>query len=345
MAVQILGISGNPGVHVTADGAMVVSGNFVADVQTTTADYISIVGSPNYNLPVSLAAGTNIIGSVKAEITNAQINVDVTVADYVSIVGSPNYSLPVIGSAQVSSIVGALPAGTALLGSVVADAVGYQSVLGSPNYSFPVTGSVQILPGTALIGSVVSTPVGYTSVLGSPNYSFPVIGSAQVSSIVGALPAGTALLGSVVSTPVGYQNVLGSPNYNFPVIGSVQVSSIAGGIGSFYDIEANRDGSAITFDWVGALTGSVLAIPATGSRFNVTDIFCSASGQGIVTLFFNSDATATRLAKATLANFGGFVTNYSKPIRGPANGSLMITTAATGYTPVGQVTVNAFQSA
>lgn len=410
MAEQIMGASGLPLVHVTDGGALVVSGNFVATVDTTTDDYISIVGSPNYQLPVEITTADYIsvvgspnyslpiIGSVA--LSNASINVDVTVADYVSVIGSPNYNLPVIGSVQVSSINSALPAGTAILGSVKSEITAsipldvntttadYISIVGSPNYSLPVTGSVQVssivgaLPaGTSLIGSVVADVVGittsdYISIVGSPNYNLPVIGSVQVSSIVNALPAGnnnigdfdiasaipagTNIIGSVKAeitastaidvntTTADYISIVGSPNYSLPVIGSVEVSSMRNpwsGIGSIVDQERVRDGSVLSFSWVGALTGSVMGIPPTGSRFEITDIVASASGQGIVTLFFNTDNLSNRIARGYLANFGGFATNYSKPLRGPVNGSLMITTAATGFTPVGDVTVGFTMSA
>src|SRR3990167_2038844 len=84
----------------TGVGSVYLSnGSINVDVQVS--DYISIVGSPNYSLPVT--------GSVQ-----------LLAGGYTNIIGSPNYSLPVIGSVQVSSIVGALPAGTVLLGSVKA---------------------------------------------------------------------------------------------------------------------------------------------------------------------------------------------------------------------------------
>lgn len=351
-------------------GALPAGTSLLGSVVASPVGYFSVLGSPNYLFPVvgsvqvssivgALPAGTALLGSVIAtpvgvqtilgsvEVSNT-LNVDVTVSDYISIVGSPNYSLPVIGSVNVSSITGALPAGTALLGSVVADIVGlstsdYVSVVGSPNYSLPVIGSVQVssinsaLPaGTAILGSVKAeitasvaldvntTTADYISIVGSPNYSLPVIGSVQVSSITGALPAGTATLGSVKSEITAWSTV-----------------------GSMYNTEWNRDGSSITFDWVGPVTGSVMGIPASGSRYNITHIACTASGQGIVTLFFNSDNTSGRIVKAPLANFGGFMSTYptTKPLRGPTNGSLLITTAATGFTPVGFVTVSLFQSA
>lgn len=316
----------------------------------------------------NLAAGTNLIGSVVADI------VGLSTSDYLSIVGSPNYSLPVIGSVQVSSIVGALPAGTALLGSVVADIVGlstsdYLSIVGSPNYSLPIVGSVQVsslvgaLPagtnnigdvdvlsiaaGTTLIGSVVSEVIRVRDSLGS----------VQVSSIVGALPAGTNAIGYIGSLQTG-------------ILGSVNVSSITGalpagtallgsanvrisdtppawtGTGSTIDTRLARLGSSLTFAWVGALTGSVIGIPPTGSRYDITNIVMSTSGQGITTMFVNADNNANRIAKAYLANFGGFVSNYgAAPFQLPINGSLMITTAATGFTPAGDVTVDFRMSA
>ena len=296
-------------------------------MNTDRSDYMSIVGSPNYRLPV--------IGSV--EVSN-NISVQITTDDYISIVGSPSYSLPIIGSVQVSSIVGAVDVNT-----TTAD---YISIVGSPNYNLPIIGSVQVssinsaLPaGTAILGSVKIEDGGNTITVDG--------------TVTANLAAGTNLIGSVVADIVGlstsdYISIVGSPNYSLPVIGSVEISSMRNpwlGIGSIVDTEIVRDGSTLSFSWVGALTGSVMGIPPTGSRFNVTDVVCSASGQGIVTLFFNADNLANRVAKGFLANFGGFSTNYSKPIRGPVNGSLMITTAAAGFTPVGDVTVGFTMSA
>ena len=62
----------------------------------------------------------------------------------------------------------------------------------------------------------------------------------------------------------------------------------------------------------------------------------------IVGFFFNSDNLSNRVAKVALANNGGYVQSYSRPFMSPASGSLEISTAATGFTPVGQVTVNYF---
>lgn len=231
MAEQIIGASGLPMLHITPAGAAVISGDFSVNVDLTTADYVSIVGSPNYSLPIigsvqvssitgALPAGTNILGSVKAEITNATINVDVTVSDYVSIVGSPNYNLPVIGSVNVSNI------------------NQYTYVDGDARGA--ARGVLAMVDDGTQIQSWISDTAGrpYVNIIGSPNYNLPVIGSVQVSSVVNALPAGTSILGSVKSeitasvpidvnlTTADYISIVGSPNYNLPIIGSVEVSSI-----------------------------------------------------------------------------------------------------------------------
>jgi len=209
--------------------------NASLNVDVTIGDYLSIVGSPNYSLPVigsaqvssivgALPAGTNIIGNIGS-------------------IGAG-----ILGSVQVSSIVGALPAGTALLGSVVADIVGlstsdYVSIVGSPNYNLSIIGSVQVSSVSSLLGSVevssIRNPlptgtntIGSIGIIGTIStgsgmviYSGAVtnvvdvttgrlatqtLGSVQVSSLVAALPAGTALIGSVVAAVINPSLAAGS---------------------------------------------------------------------------------------------------------------------------------------
>lgn len=256
MAETIMGASGQNLWHVTSAGAGLVTGSLAVDV--SVADYISIIGSPNYNLPV--------IGSFY--LSNGSINVDVNVSDYVSIVGSPNYSLPVIGSQAISNLPSQYPGSQYItnfpnpqniLGSVevsnttraVTQSTTPWTVEGSAiqkgTWTVSNTGSVEvsnlqnpmpIIGSVAIPASVTITANNldirdltsasdYISIIGSPNYSLPVTGSQEISNFPTQYPGSVYVTNAVdvTTTTADYMSIIGSPNYKLPVIGSVEISN------------------------------------------------------------------------------------------------------------------------
>lgn len=116
MAENILGASGNL-LHVDNAGlAHVFMANGSINVDVTVSDYISVVGSPNYNLPIIVP------GSVQTWSQGASSNTYVASGDNMKVWVASGANL--LGSFFVSN----LP-------------TTYQ-IIGSPNYNLPITGSV-----------------------------------------------------------------------------------------------------------------------------------------------------------------------------------------------------------
>ena len=210
--------SGAPLWHVDSAGAGLITGsvtisNAAVNVDVTVSDYVSIVGSPNYNLPIT--------GSVQATVSSLTGSVEVSNNAFkpLSIIGSPNYNLPVsvaslLGSVEVSSIVGT----SKVIGSV--EVSNYTGSVHVKN-TVPVIGSVEISNSSLNVDVTIGD---YLSIIGSPNYNLPVIGSVEISTIR-TMPTTT-----VTATNLDIRD-LASASDSVTAIGSVQVSSIVSNVG------------------------------------------------------------------------------------------------------------------
>jgi hypothetical protein len=276
----------------------------IGSVQLTTGT--SLIGSV-CGIKESLPAGGNILGSVAVDIQKVGLNVP--------IIGSVQLTTGTLKIGSICGISESLPAGTNILGSVLAWPVGTRAVVGS----------VQLSGFTGIIGSVVA--------------QISADGTAMLGSVkVGAIPVGTNIIGSVAADiqKIGVALPTGTNT-----IGSVGLQGTWTGAGSVVNY-TNYNGSFVSFNWTTAVTGSVLWIPASANRVCITDVILSSSGANLVTLYYDTNNSSNQIAKASLVAGGGFVNNYSKPLIGPANGSVKIDTAVA--TP-GYVTINGFERA
>lgn len=168
MPEQIMTASGGPLWYIDSAGAGLVTGSLAVDV--TVGDYLSIVGSPNYNLPIT--GSVQFSNSVPLPISGTFLG-SVEVSNYNGSVHIQN--VPTVSGGGLFTIEGSviqkgtwnvgINAGTNLIGSVVADIVGltvndYLSIVGSPNYNLPV----QLSAGTNIVGSVVNRVERFGSV-------------------------------------------------------------------------------------------------------------------------------------------------------------------------------------
>jgi hypothetical protein len=96
-----------------------------------------------------------------------------------------------------------------------------------------------------------------------------------------------------------------------------------------------------TLDWAGAITGSTIWDPTTGTRFNITDIEIGCSAASTVTIFDETDDTTNRVCKFDLSQYGGVVITYRKVRRSAAVDNILKATcsAAGGY-----ITVSGYES-
>ena len=330
-------VIGSVNVAITKDGTAVIGSvlswpvgtrTVLGSVEVSNTQFkpLYIIGSPNYNLPVSATVST---GSGMVLYSGAITNIANVSNGNVSIIGSVAVTSSITSTTSFDSIGGVDAKNLPTSGLVIAginSSTGSLALLRMTSNKLDVNATVSTGSGVCLYSGAVTNIVDITS----GRMGVYSLGSQQVSSIVGALPAGTLLLGSVKATPDGYYQMLGSPNYSLPVVGSVQVSSVGGTvtigavpvgtniIGSVAadiqkfgvalptgtntigsvglqgawtgvgSIYSSLDtiGSRVSFDYTTALTGSVLWTPTAGNRIGVTDIFLSSSGANLVTLFF-----------------------------------------------------------